>query len=103
MATRVRDDWPRPPGDLRVTEVGLDGVPLIVLSFPVGAAALPQSLTRAEREIAECVLAGHRNAEIARIRRTSVSTVAKQVASLFAKVGASTRSEFVARVSTGEP
>ena len=102
MRSRIHDEWPQAPRGLRVTEFDLDGASLVVLSFPLDARALPPSLTRAEREIAEGLLASQTTAELARTRGTSVGTVTKQVAALFAKVGVRSRSEFVACVSGAE-
>lgn len=66
-----------------------------VLSFPLddGQGA---ELTPAESEVAALVLGGRTNGEIAALRRTSVRTVANQVASAFRKLGVRSRLEMVA-------
>jgi DNA-binding CsgD family transcriptional regulator len=52
----------------------------------------------AEREVAGRLLDGHDNARIARDRGTSRRTVANQVASIFRKLGLSSRGELCARL-----
>jgi DNA-binding CsgD family transcriptional regulator len=54
-------------------------------------------LTIAEVEILAGILRGERNAQIARRRGRSVHTVAAQAATIMRKVGATSRSELVAR------
>ena len=68
----------------------------VVLSFDAPARSAAE-LTAAEREVVGHILEGRSNAEIARLRGTSVRTVANQVASLFRKLGVSSRAELVAR------
>lgn len=53
----------------------------------------------AEREVALGLLRGRSNAEIARARGTSSRTVAKQVASLFRRLGVGSRAELVSHLS----
>ena len=73
---------------------------LVVASFP-----LPQSpsgrphppLTDAERAVMAALLDGKSYADIARRRRRSVSTIAKQAGSAFRKLGVSSRAELAAR------
>jgi DNA-binding CsgD family transcriptional regulator len=72
---------------------------LAVLSFPISAPKLPSSITRAEREVVSFLLQGMTNFEIAEQRRTSARTVANQVASIFRKLGVSSRSELVGLLS----
>jgi DNA-binding CsgD family transcriptional regulator len=62
---------------------------------------LPSSLTQAEREVAESVVRGLANAEIARARGTSVRTVANQMRTLFEKLGVGSRGELRARLVRG--
>lgn len=64
---------------------------------------LPDVLTAAEREVAEAVVRGHSNAEIARARGTSVRTVANQMRTLFEKLGVGSRGELRARLVGREP
>lgn len=69
-------------------------------SFAVVSEPLPETpkLTVAEEAVLTLVLEGRSNAEIAKQRKTSVRTVANQVASLFKKHGVSSRSELAAKV-----
>jgi DNA-binding NarL/FixJ family response regulator len=82
---------PPPPG-LRVERIVLDEE-YLVLSFPIPKFDMPASLTAAEREVALAVLRGEPNEEIARNRKTSMRTVANQVAAIFAKIGVVSRVE----------
>jgi DNA-binding NarL/FixJ family response regulator len=54
-------------------------------------------LTSAERDVLQAVLLGRDNQQIARQRHTSVRTVANQLATLFQKLGASSKAELAAR------
>jgi DNA-binding CsgD family transcriptional regulator len=57
---------------------------------------LAAAVTAREREVLELLQLGYKNPEIARALGTSPNTVRNQVASLLAKVGATTRAELVA-------
>ena len=74
---------------------------LVVASFPLppppGGRSPRSPLTAAERDVMAALLAGRSYAEIARRRRRSVSTVAKQAGSAFRKLGVSSRGELAAR------
>ena len=87
------------PADLKAQLFERDGKQFAVLGFtrPRGWAA---DLTGAEYEVAVFVLAGRSNAEIARTRQVSPRTVANQVASLFRKLGVSSRGELVAHFAS---
>jgi DNA-binding NarL/FixJ family response regulator len=79
------------PSKLWARSFRLDGEEYLVLSFRVVPRAHSAPLTRAEWAVAHAVLTGARNAEIARQRGRSVNTVARQVASIFKKLGVSSR------------
>ena len=79
------------PTELWARTFRLDGDDYLVLSFRVAPRAHAKPLTRAEWAVAHAVLSGARNAEIARQRGRSVNTVARQVASIFKKLGVSPR------------
>jgi DNA-binding CsgD family transcriptional regulator len=87
------------PSGLRVSRLKVKGEELAVFTFPLASPSLPRSLSAAERAVAMGVLAGKSNAEIAKARRTSVRTVANQVASVFRKVGVHSRAQLVAALS----
>ncbi len=73
---------------------------LVVASFPLPAPLRGRprpALTAAEREVMAALLDGRSYADIARRRRRSVNTVAKQAGSAFRKLGVSSRSELAAR------
>jgi DNA-binding NarL/FixJ family response regulator len=79
--------------DTRARTLRLDGNEYLLLSFRSERAVHSDSLTPAERAVAESVLAGASNAQIARERRRSVRTVANQIASLFKKLRVRSRLE----------
>jgi DNA-binding CsgD family transcriptional regulator len=91
---------PKPPKNLDVELVEVDGLELAVVSFeaPSRDADLA-ALSAAEREVVRAVLAGAPNAGIARARGTSARTVANQLASIFRKLGVASRHELVARLA----
>jgi DNA-binding CsgD family transcriptional regulator len=85
--------------DVRISTMHLAGEEYVVISLPGGDDVLAAVLTKAEREVARMLVLGDTNAEIARRRGSSVHTVANQVASIFRKLGVSTRAELVARLN----
>jgi two-component system response regulator DesR len=56
-----------------------------------------ESLTDAERDVLRHVASGASNAQIAKLRRSSVHTVANQVSSLLRKLGAASRYDLMRR------
>ena len=87
----------KPPEGLEVCAVA-DSDEFIVVTWNVSSpVSVPVSLTPAEREVLTLVIAGNSNAAIARCRKTSARTVANQVASLLAKLGAGSRYELIRR------
>src|SRR5689334_2395003 len=86
------------PGQISFTRLG--DVALAVVSHAIEPARLesrPGKLTDAEQDMLTRVLRGERNAEIAAARGTSVSTVKKQISSLFRRLGVSSRAELAAQ------
>jgi DNA-binding NarL/FixJ family response regulator len=69
---------------------------LIVFSWDV-AASPPPVLTSAERDVLARVVRGESNQAIAQARKTSVRTIANQVASLLRKCGATSRFDLIRR------
>jgi DNA-binding NarL/FixJ family response regulator len=98
--TRTLRPAPVPLG-LRATRMNIGGEDVAVLSFQLPPPTLPASLSAAERIVALGMLQGLSNSAIARARKTSVRTVANQVASLFQKLGVRSRAEAV--VALGGP
>jgi DNA-binding CsgD family transcriptional regulator len=81
----------------RVSTFTFRGEAFVVASYPLRVdGAFP--LTAAERDVANLVLEGRSNAQIAQARGTSVRTVANQVAAILRKVGAGSRFELIARL-----
>ena len=78
---------------IRSEEFLVVSVPLPTLGPLVSA-----GLSAAEREVTSMILDGMSNREVARARKTSVRTVANQVASVFKKLGVSCRLELASRV-----
>jgi DNA-binding NarL/FixJ family response regulator len=89
------------PSELRARTLRLDGQDYLVLSFRLGDERTTR-LTQAEWAVARAVIAGAKNAEIAVERGRSVNTVAKQVASVFRKLGVRSRIE-LARALANAP
>jgi DNA-binding CsgD family transcriptional regulator len=88
--------WPQPPRDLELSFVWIDGEELAVLSHPLDEPAALAGLTEAERRVAADVVDGLSNERIAHRRGTAASTVAKQIGSVFRKLGVGSRRELVA-------
>ena len=85
---------PRPmPAGIEAYALGSEHT-LFVIQAPVIPRSLP--LSPAERQVAALVVAGRTNAAIADQRGVSLSTVAKQVASMFERLGVGSRAELVA-------
>jgi DNA-binding CsgD family transcriptional regulator len=64
-----------------------------VLVMPETETAQVAGLTVAERDVVRLIRTGARNEEIARVRRTSMRTVANQVASILRKLGVHSRED----------
>jgi DNA-binding CsgD family transcriptional regulator len=84
---------------VRVLATTFQGHRALWIELPATPASLPDTLTPAEREVVELVLAGSSNQQIADARGASYRTVANQLASIFKKVGVSSRVELVAKLS----
>jgi DNA-binding CsgD family transcriptional regulator len=96
MAASARDDRRDP---LRVVRFEAGGRRFAALVIDMDE-ELPTPLTRAEREVARLVREGHSNAQIAAARKTSVHTVANQIAAIMRKLGVGSRVEIaLARAS----
>jgi DNA-binding NarL/FixJ family response regulator len=89
------------PRGTRVERAAHRGKPAVRVSFPVPKVDWAESLTSAEKDIADDILAGLPNLAIGRKRGSSVRTVVNQVASIFKKVGAHSRLELSLVVYTG--
>jgi DNA-binding NarL/FixJ family response regulator len=74
--------------------------PFVNARSVLGASREAAALGDAEKDILCRILAGASNAEIAAARATSMRTVANQVASIFKKLGVSSRRELIARART---
>ena len=87
-----------PPG-LRASRATVGGEEVAIFSYPLARPALPASLSPAEGAVALALLEGLSNGDIARARKTSARTVANQVASIFRKLGLSSRGEVAMALS----
>jgi DNA-binding NarL/FixJ family response regulator len=87
----------RPEEEARTFRFVHDGQEYLVLSEPLRPAPR-ELLTPAELDIAQAIVRGASNADIARMRGTSVRTVANQVASILGRLGASSRSQVAAKL-----
>jgi DNA-binding CsgD family transcriptional regulator len=86
------------PGMIEMRQLQIGGVELVVLSFAAIPAELPADLSAAEREVLRGLLQGETNAQVAARRQTAVRTAANQVASIFRKIGVTSRAELAARL-----
>ena len=97
---RTRQRLTQAPAGLRAAKFQVGSETLAVLSFPVrDGAQLTEELSPAEHEVVGMLLQGHSNTAIAERRKTSPRTVANQVASIFRKLGVSSRGELAAAIS----
>jgi len=91
----------RPPTDPRATppieSIVLGDVPMVVIRLRDPDPSV-EGLTSAEREVAELLLRGLSNHEIAEARGTSSRTVANQLRALYGKLEVSSRFELVRRL-----
>lgn len=77
------------------------GDAFVVLSFHMPRATIPAGLTDAEGAVLLLLLHGLPSSTIAYVRGTSCRTVANQLASIYRKLGVSSRVELAARASRG--
>lgn len=100
--SRARERWTpvsesTPPAELRAQRLVLDGEEVLILSHALPSAASPldplSTLAPAQREVARLVLEGHSNAGIAALRGTSERTVAKQLDTIYRRLGVRSRAE----------
>jgi DNA-binding NarL/FixJ family response regulator len=89
------------PRGIRAERAAHRGKPAVGVSFPVPRINWSESLTSAEKDVADDILAGLPNVAIGRKRGSSVRTVVNQVASIFKKVGAHSRLELCLVVYAG--
>lgn len=89
-----------PHADLRAAELAVEGERFLVLSRSLPAVTqLPAVLTTAEAAVVQLLLRGASNEAIATARRSSVRTVANQLASIYRKLDVRSRGELAARLS----
>ena len=81
----------------RLTRFRLGDDEYATLSVPAPLEQQPARLTPAERAVVALLLEGKTNRQICRARKTSVRTVANQVASIFRKLAVGSRAELIAR------
>jgi DNA-binding CsgD family transcriptional regulator len=91
-----------PAGALRMSRFELDGDRYTVLSYPSPQVNLP-GLSAAESQVAGLLLEGRTHDEIAKSRGTSRRTVANQIASIYKKLGVSSRAELLLSVMKQVP
>lgn len=94
---------PEPPSKLAVHTFEEAGQTFAILDWPVEGDSPPAGagLPGAQREVLALILAGASNAEIARLRRRSVRTVAHQVDAVFRRFRVGSRQELFALVARG--
>jgi DNA-binding NarL/FixJ family response regulator len=84
-------------GGVRISSWRIGGQELRILSYPLRSSIDIEALTVSELQVLDLLLVGESNAGIARRRHRSKNTVAKQVAAILRKLGASSRSEVVSK------
>ena len=96
-----RDGPRRPLSGVKVSVEEHDGLEFVLLDVPApsGRAEILAALTAAEREVAELVLGGCTNAEVASRRGTSARTVANQLARIYRTLEVGSRTELCALLS----
>ncbi len=93
-----------PATGVRAWKVRVAGRLFAIISLPVGVGPLLPVLTLAERDVADRVLRGESNREVAQGRGTSERTVANQLAAIYQKLGVASRAElavYVTRLQLG--
>ena len=91
----------RLPQNLRVGVLNLGGLRLLVFEWATPEGDVAGMLTEAEEDVLRLLLSGLSNAEVGLRRGTSERTIAKQVASLFEKLGVQSREGLFALVAGG--
>jgi len=90
---------PSPPPGFRSATLEEEGRTFLVMSYELPDWDLPDTLTASEREVLRAVLNGATQAQVAEAREVATATVANQLASIFRKLGVSSRIEIAARLS----
>jgi DNA-binding CsgD family transcriptional regulator len=88
---------PPAPEGVEITEFCVGDQRYALLSLPATTSPFPGGLTEAEWLIGLMALAGHSNATMATMRGVAPRTIANQLASLYRKLGVSSRGELAAR------
>jgi len=85
--------------ELELFELDVGGEGFVVMSLPAGSSPIaPLGLSAAERQVAGDAAAGLSNAAIAKKRGRSPRTIANQLASIYRKLGVTSRAALAARV-----
>jgi DNA-binding NarL/FixJ family response regulator len=84
------------PRSLRAEHLELAGEDLVVFSFRLPTSSkmgAHGALTATELDVLRLLLAGRSNREIAKVRKRSVGTIAKQVDAIYRRLGVHSRRE----------
>lgn len=84
--------------DVRAYQVQLGTDTYAVISMPVYDDEAAAALTLAERDIAQCILLGLTNEQIAVKRGSCLATVKKQIGLIFAKLAVDSRTRLVQKL-----
>jgi DNA-binding CsgD family transcriptional regulator len=98
MHSKARKLRGRHARNIKIFDVRVAGEDLVVISLPSGLPTKVRGLTRAEHEVARATIAGDSTVTIARRRGRSPRTIANQLASIYRKLGVSSRAELAARL-----
>jgi DNA-binding NarL/FixJ family response regulator len=91
------------PAGLEVVDVNLGDENVVVLSYRLPEAASPRVLlSPAQRQVLRLLLDGRSNVEIARERKRSPGTVAKQINEIYRRLGVQSRAGLASLMPWGE-
>ena len=104
------DHDPETSDELRASRFDHEGEELVVYSLPLadpavgGPTSTPwQALTQAQLEVVTLALEGRSNREIAALRETAASTVAKQLETAYRRLGINSRRELMVLAARRRP
>ena len=84
--------------DVRLRLLNLRGLRALEIELPPVPQVTHGTLTTAEQEVATLILAGLTSQEIGKVRESSLHTVGNQIASIYRKLGVSSRPELARKL-----
>lgn len=89
---------PSPPPGFRGAALEEEGRTFLVMSYELPEWELPNTLTLTERQVLRALLSGATQTQVAQARSVTTATISNQLASIFHKLGVSSRMELAARL-----